>query len=330
MVQNTRGGIVESVHRLSVVVVDADGRVRAGSGDVAFPTYVRSAAKPFQAMPLIADGATEALGIGEPELALACASHNSERRQVERVAAWLGRLGLAEEALVCGPHPPLGKVLALGPATRSHEDGTDLVAPSRLASNCSGKHTGMLSLALHHGWETRGYHQPDHPVQQAARREVREWAGVLDAELGAGVDGCGVIAFSLPLRAMATAYARLVTDGSDPALRVRQAMMRYPELVAGEGRLDTALMRALPGRVVSKVGAEGVYGVGLVDRGLGLALKVEDGDASAAMVALVAALRQLEILPPDALAPFASLPIVNTRGDTVGEVRASGSLKWSD
>jgi L-asparaginase II len=327
VVRNVRGGIVESVHRVSVVVVGADGVPIASTGDPDFPTYIRSAAKPFQAMPLLEDGAVEAYGVTDSELALACASHNSERRHVETAQGWLERIGCTADDLACGPHAPLGRELAFGPAERSDEAGTTLSAPSRLASNCSGKHTGMLTLARHHGWDTQDYHRPAHPVQRRMRAEMARWSGLSDGAIGAGIDGCGVVAFSLPLRAMALAYQRLGAHGGEPATRVREAMMRHPAFVAGEGRLDTALMRAAPG-VVSKVGAEGVYGVSLVERGLGVALKVEDGNARAAVVALVAVLRAMRVLGRDQLQEYARFAVANTRDEDVGVIEPHGTFPW--
>lgn len=327
VVESRRGGIPESRHRVSAAVTDPDGRLIARSGDVNFLTFTRSAAKPFQALPVIEDGAADRFEMTSEELALACASHNSERRQVEVVRGLLERIGCEERDLVCGGHRPLSYDLALiDPSLPA----PDRVPRTAIASNCSGKHTAMLALARHRGWPTAGYERPDHPVQTRCRESVARWTGVPADALGEATDGCGVVAFALPLRAMATAYARLGTSTSDAPRRVVRAMTAHPDLVAGTGRPCTALMQAYPGRLVVKVGAEGVYGAALPDQGIGIGIKVEDGHAWAAVVALIAILDSLDLEPPPAtlLAPFARPVIRNTRGVSVGALEAVGSLKF--
>jgi L-asparaginase II len=320
-----RGSHVESRHRVHVAVVDTAGTLVAHAGDAAFPTFLRSSAKPFQAWPLVADGAADACGASPEELALACASHNAEPVHVAAVTAWLGRLGLDESALACGPHRPLWRDLAV----RLPDDPEPAAVPrSPVASNCSGKHTGMLALARHRQWPTHAYHALTHPVQLRARAAVAHWASVEPDSLREAVDGCGVACFQLPLRAMATAFARFGASEDAAAVRIAGAMTAHPYLVGGVGRLDTALITAGRGSVLSKVGADGVYGVALRDRGLGVAIKVEDGHARAAMVTLVAVLRQLEV--PAAADPglerFAGFTLTNTRGEAVGTLGADGAV----
>ena len=321
--QSLRGGVVESVHRVSAAVVDASGRLQAKAGDPQLVTFARSAAKPFQALPLLEDGAAERFGVREDELALVCASHSSEPAQVELVRGLLTRVGLAESDLACGPHRPLSADLALNPG------GAEEAAPrTALASNCSGKHTGMLALARHHGWPTAGYHQSTHSVQRRCKESMARWANLPQEQVGEGVDGCGVVSFALPLASLALAYARLGTSQEPGPRKVVQAMTRRPDLIAGRGRPCTALMQAYPGRVLAKVGAAGVYGAALLDRGLGIGLKVEDGDTWAAVLALWAVLEQLDLNPPpsQSLPLFAALPVRNTRGETVGSLKVTGRL----
>jgi len=310
-------------------VADANGRIAARTGDVDFPTFLRSAAKPFQALPAVADGAVAQFAVTPQELAVACASHNSERAQVALVRGLLERIDCAEPDLACGSHRSLA--LDLGVREEGESPPADLEAPGRLASNCSGKHTLMLALARTRGWSVLGYHRPDHPVQQRVRAEVARWSGVAEGDLVEGTDGCGVVAFRMPLQAMALAFARLGTSDAAEARAVREAMMAHPEMVAGKHRLCTAVMQAYPGEVVAKVGADGVYGVALPRRGLGAALKVEDGDNRSAMVALVAMLAQLKLDPDPRkrLARFAAFPVLNTRGEAVGWLRAHGSLAFA-
>jgi L-asparaginase II len=326
VVEARRGRTVESVHRVAVALVDRDGRRVATSGDPAFPVFMRSAAKPFQAMPIVADGAAERFAMSDEELALACASHNSERRQVALARGLLERIGCAEADLACGPHRALA--LELGVLLPGERPPADLEPPGHLASNCSGKHAGMLALARAHGWPVAGYHRPDHPVQQRCREEVARWTGLPAAAIAEAVDGCGVVTFQVPLERMAAAFARFGVAGDGAAPRVRAAMLAHPDLVAGRHRLCTEVMRAYPGEIVAKVGADGVYGAALPRRGVGLAIKIEDGDARANMAALVAVLEQLGFERRPSLERFARFPITNTRNEPVGAVEVAGALSF--
>ena len=341
-VEQLRGGMVEAVHDVHAAVVDTRGRLVARTGDPDLVTFWRSAAKPFQAMPLVEDGVTDRFGFTTEELALVCASHSSEPAQVARVRELLGKIGCSERDLLCGPHPPLSERVAEDYATR----GLRLTA---VFSNCSGKHAGMLALARHHGWPTEFYTRPEHPVQQRCLREVSRWTDVGVADVRTATDGCGVVCFGIPLRNMALAYARLANaevgtrNAEHPgehrrtnepglafrvppsAFRVVEAMLKHPHLVAGEGRPCTELMRAHPGRVVVKVGAEGVYCALLPRDGLGVAIKVADGHALASALALAAVLEQLGLRPRPASLTARSL--LNTRGEPVGELRVNGGLE---
>jgi L-asparaginase II len=307
-VENVRGSIVESRHTVHVAVVDANGKLVASAGDPDFVTFWRSAAKPFQAQPLVEDGVVERFGLKREDLALTCASHSSQPDQVALVREFLQRIGCAERDLMCGPHRPLSDAVAKDYEMR----GVRLTA---VTSNCSGKHTGMLALAKHHAWPTEFYARLDHPVQQRCLKSVARYTDA--ADIGVGVDGCGVACFALPLRNMALAYTRL--DGP-----IREAMLHHPELIAGQGRPCTEMMRAHPGRVVTKVGAEGVYSALLVREGLGVALKVADGHSLASALAIANVLGELGLKPqPSSLLRKA---ITNSRGETVGEMRVNGRL----
>ena len=310
MVESWRGPVLESRHTVHVAVVDGAGRLVASAGDPEYRTFWRSAAKPFQAVPLIEDGAVERFGLSRQDLALACASHSSEPAQVALVRDFLRRIGCTERDLLCGPHRPLSEAVARDYETR----GVRLTA---VYSNCSGKHTGMLALAKAHGWPTEFYARAEHPVQQRCLKSVSEYTDVPAEEIGVAVDGCGVACFALPLRNMALAYTRL--DGP-----ILEAMMLHPELIAGEQRPCTELMRAHPGRVVTKVGAEGVYSALLVREGLGVSLKVEDGHSLASALAIAAVLTELGLKPQPA--SLLKKPITNSRGETVGEMRVNGGL----
>lgn len=331
-IESTRGDLVESVHRVSAAVVDGQGRTVAATGNPALVTFWRSAAKPFQAMPLVADGAADRFDIPDDELALCCASHSSEPLHLALAERLLARIAVGEEELACGPHVPLSPAVA----DRVAREG---IAMTPRWNNCSGKHAGMLALCRHHGWPSAGYAGVGHPAQRRILASVSCWTDVAQACIGLGVDGCTAISFALPLRAMATAYARLGAARDGAAARVRAAMLAHPDVVAGSGRPCTDVMRAWPGEVLAKAGADGVYGAALPGLGLGLALKVEDGDGSAAPVALIAVLRELLGHGPAAEADQAPLPaglgghagpaILNTRGAAVGVLRAVGGLRFS-
>ena len=330
-VESLRGTVLESRHAVHVAVVDGAGALVAQAGNPDLVTFWRSAAKPFQAVPLVQDGVVERFGLTRQDLALACASHSSEPAQVGLVREFLQRIGCSERDLMCGPHRPLSDAVAKDYEMR----GLRLTA---IYSNCSGKHTGMLALAKAHGWPTEFYARIDHPVQQRCLKAVSEHTERAAKAIGVAVDGCGVACFALPLRNMALAYARLGSrewgvgpDGADrreplptPHSQILQAMLHHPELIAGEGRPCTEMMRAHPGRVVTKVGAEGVYSALLIREGLGVTLKVEDGHSVAAALAIAAVLAELGLKPQPA--SLLKKPITNSRGETVGEMRINGGL----
>lgn len=321
-----RGPMVESSHRVNVAVVDAGGVVRAAAGDASIVCYARSAVKPFQALPLVEDGVVGHFRFTAGELALCCASHSGEPTHVKGVRGMLRKIGVEEEALACGPHEPFHE-----PSARALRRAGQMPAP--VHNNCSGKHGGMLGLARFHGWALAGYHRIDHPVQRRMLTEMARWSRVHVDDIGVAVDGCGAATFAFDLSAMAGAFARFAAAaraGEEGPREIVQAMVRWPEHVAGSGRLCTQLMRAAEGRIFAKVGAEGVYCAGIPGAELGVAVKVEDGSTRASQPALLAVLRTLGLLSDDemaALARFAEPDILNTRGERVGAVRASVQLE---
>ena len=327
-VRSIRGDLVETTHQVAVAIVDREGTLTAFSGDPELITPMRSAAKPFQALPLVEDGVIERFEMDTRELALACASHNSESYQVAIVRDWMARLELTEGELVCGPHRPLAKELGFFRADATWEE-VELAVPSRMASNCSGKHTGMLAVAMSHDWTRNGYEQLEHPVQQRCLAILSEWCGIATDQVGATVDGCGVISWAVPLRAIAAGYARIAAD-TGPMRDIVSAMTTHPELVAGTRRLCTGVMQHYPGGILAKVGAGGVYAAALLDRCLGIAIKVLDGDSRAAAVALMAVLEQMGVTPnpSETLARFATPVILNTNKAIVGHLESHGSLSF--
>lgn len=321
LVEVTRGSLVESRHRAALAVVDPSGRVVLSVGEVAQPVYPRSAIKPLQALPLIETGAAEAFGLGDVEIALACASHNAEARHVEAVTAWLGRIGCTAEDLECGPQMPRREA-----AIRAlFEAGGTVTA---VHNNCSGKHTGFLSVARHLGQPTRGYIRYEHPVQQRILGVLESMTGL---DLGAaprGIDGCGIPVIAVPLGNLALAMARLADPHDQPearqaaCARIRAAMAAEPFMVAGSDRYCTRAIEATGGRALVKSGAEGVFCGALPELGLGFAVKVDDGAERAAEVLTSRILARFGLLAEDRV-DLLTPPVVNRAGVSVGAVRCS-------
>jgi L-asparaginase II len=315
-----RGGSVEAVHRVHAAVAEPSGRLVARAREAALVAHWRSCAKPFQVMPFADAGGFESVGWGDEQVALSCASHGGEPEHVALAAGMLESLNLGEDDLACGPHEPL---TARG-AEALRASGA---APTRLHNNCSGKHAAMLAQAKAGGWPTAGYHLADHEVQQGCLASVARWSGLAGDAIGRAVDGCGVVEYALPLRAMATSYARLGqadADGDPGPRRVLGAIAAQPFLLGGTDRFDTILIEETDGRVISKVGAEGVHTAICRDLAIGVAVKVEDGAARAQYPALLRALQLLDVLPatlPPRLQAILRRAIVNTRGEAVGEIR---------
>ena len=316
----TRGNTVESLHRVHAAVVDSRDRLLGAAGDSGLKTWWRSCAKPFQVMPLLESGGFDALGWGDEELCLACASHGGEPEHVAIVEAMLAVLGLEEGDLACGPQDPLSP----RGAKIARESGIRI---KRSHNNCSGKHAAMLALAKHHGWPINGYERADHPVQQAMLNQVALWTGVRPAQVEVAIDGCGAAVFGLSLQRMASAYARLgsaAERGEEIPARIVSALGSNPFLMGGTERFDSVVIEETNGRVITKVGAEGVHSAVILDSGIGIALKVEDGNPRAQHPAMIRLLQDLDALPrplPSRLADFLQKPVKNSRGEIVGETK---------
>lgn len=315
----TRGKAVESEHRVHAAVVGEADQLLGAAGNAEAFTYWRSCAKPFQAIPFLNSGGFDALGWGDEQLALTCASHGGEPEHVAIVDRMLRDLGLEEGDLACGPHEPLTQ----RGLKKIREAGSRY---TRLHNNCSGKHTGMLAWAHHKGWTTRGYELREHSVQRAILNEISLWTDIPCNKVTLAVDGCGVVVFGMTLERMARAYsrfARAAQRNEENPCRVVDAMAHQPFLVGGTERIDSILIAETKGQVVSKVGAEGVHCALLADRGIGIAIKVEDGSHRAQVPALIRLLQELEALPdplPARLAEWMHKPVKNSRGECVGEV----------
>jgi len=337
LVQAWRGGVVESAHRGAVAVVDVQGRVHSALGDIDRPVFPRSAVKVLQALPLVASGAADALGLTDEELALACASHAGEPAHARTAAAMLAKAGVDAGALECGTHWPYNEAAARELARRGE-------TPSALHNNCSGKHAGFVCLGCamnRGGGDLRaylsGYVRPDHPVMQQVSAALHAATGWDLSRSARGTDGCSIPTHAVPLRHLALAFARVATGQGLPegfgaaAARLRRAVASAPFMVGGSGRFDTRVMQALGERVFCKVGAEGMHCAALPELGLGIAIKMDDGNtARACEVAMAATLSRLLQLEGDTAAlldGLADTTLRNWNGIEVGRLAAVPALR---
>jgi len=343
----TRGDTVESIHCGAVAVVDVHGNLLASYGDPNAVTFLRSSAKPFQALPFITHGGKDYFDLTDREVALICASHSGTDAHVAVVESIQKKAGVTESDLLCGVHPPLDQETAKAMQIRGEE-------PTPNRHNCSGKHTGMLSFVRMKEQEGEtmpldlDYLDRSHPIQVEIRQTFAEMCGLPVNEVHLGTDGCSAPNFAVPLRNAAYAFARLSDPENgyvSPPEKVKachtisNAMMTNPDMVGGPGRFDTLLMTATGGRLVSKGGAEGYQGVGIMpgalgkdSPGIGITLKISDGDTRRKVVAAVTmeVLRQLGVLSEtelQALAEFGpSFPVENWRKLKVGDAHPIFSL----
>ena len=341
LVNAYRGGIVESSHRGALAIVDADGAVHTQHGDTLHPIFPRSAVKVLQALPLVASGAAERWQLSDEELALACASHGGEPQHAQTAARMLAKAGVDVATLECGAHWPYhdGSIKALAAADQQ---------PSALHNNCSGKHAGFVCLGCHmpegaEGGDRRaflkGYIRPEHPVMREVTAALQASTGYDLATAPVGTDGCSIPTYAVPLHHLAHAFARVATgvglspDHARAAARLRAAVAAAPHMVAGTGRFDSRVMQRLGARVFCKVGAEGVYCAALPDLGLGVAIKMDDGNNARACEIVMAAVleRLLPLDDADAtfLHGFSDLTLSNWNGMTVGQLRAAPLLRGS-
>lgn len=338
LVELQRGDMVESVHAGAFVVMDADGGVLQSVGDIDRRVYPRSAVKMLQALPLVESGAAERLGLTDAELALACASHNGEPAHVATAASMLHKAGLDATALECGAHWPYDEASARAIAAANEQ-------PTPLHNNCSGKHSGFACLAclMADGKDLRGflrgYVKPDHPVMREVTAALEATTGtpLADGRAPRGTDGCSIPTYGIPLRALALAFARWGTgiglrEGqARAAARLRQAVAAAPFMVGGSTRFDTVVMERLRERVFCKVGAEGVYCAALPQRGLGIAVKMDDGNTARAcevvMATLLGALAPLDDEEQVFMAHMSRLKLRNWNGIEVGQLQPSAHLQ---
>jgi L-asparaginase II len=330
-----RNGLPESWHFGAVAAATPEGRIVARLGDPETATFLRSAAKPFQALPLVLAGGEERFGLTAADLALICASHSGTPDHVRRAGDLLARGGLTSDDLLCGPHPPLG----VESARQLTREGRP---PERIHNNCSGKHAGMLLACRLLGLSLQEYTRPDHPLQQRILGHVASFCGMPAEAVGLAVDGCSAPTHHMPVSAAARGYAALAdpvaaglpADLARAADRVVRAMTSEPDMVAGPGRFTTRLMEVTGGRVLGKEGAEGFYGLAV--RGpvaLGIAIKIADGGERCRDGVILDVLRQLGSLSGaefEALSAFHRPTLYNWAGLRVGEVRPDIELEEVD
>jgi len=326
----TRGDSIESVHVGAIAIVDRNGVLAGSVGDPSMRSYIRSALKPVQALPLLLADGVRRFSLSQKEIALACASHSGEPMHVEAVTEMLRKIGVDASALGCGAHAPYHEPSAHDLVRRN-------VAPTALHNNCSGKHAGQLGACVARGFPIDGYLEATHPLQREIRAHVASWSGEREEELRTGIDGCSLPTYALELRRVARIFANLADPSALPedqraaAVVARTAMMAHGEMVGGTGRIDSVIMKRLGGRVCTKAGGEAIQGMALIDRGLGVAFKVQDGLAERARgPIMIEILRQLGITSDDDLVALADEHVVkvrNVRGLHVGDVRATFTLQ---
>jgi L-asparaginase II len=333
-----RGGVVESFHRGALAVVDADGALVASLGDIERPIFPRSAVKVLQALPLVEGGAADAFGLSDEELALACASHTGEPRHVATAASMLAKAGLDLRALECGTHWPREEAVLKALARSGGE-------ASALHNNCSGKHSGFVCvgclMARERGADAgefvHGYVGPDHPVMREVTAALQATTGCDLSRAAVGTDGCSIPTYAIPLRQLAHGFARIGTGvglsagRARAAKRLRQAVASAPFFVSGSGRFDTRVMERLGQRVFCKVGAEGVYCAALPESGLGVAIKIDDGNNARAAEVVMAAVIEARVRLDDDESGFmqtwSDATLKNWNGIAVGALRASTHLR---
>jgi L-asparaginase II len=331
-IQVYRGDYVESAHDVHIAVVSAKGDLLACYGDPDRLTFARSSMKPFQAVPIVESGALEAYNLTDRELSLFCSSHSGEPFHRNTVAEVLGKIGLEENDLQCGTHIPRD----IESYNQLMREGKELTP---FYSNCSGKHAGMLAGAQQQNMDVASYRELSHPYQQQIMEVISNVSDFAREEIKISVDGCGVPVHRIPLNQLALAFGRLASpdewiNGAEKrkeALKhIRDAMVNYPEMVAGTKRFDTDLMNIFQGRLVAKGGAEGVHCFGDRDTGIGVAVKVDDGNARGTSVASMEVLRQLKIGDPsiwEQLDAYYQSPVLNAREEKIGVIKSAFELE---
>ena len=323
-----RGNTIESIHFGSVAVVDSSGKLIYAVGDPNFVTFLRSSAKPFQAIPIIEWGVAEAFGFTQQEIAIISGSHNGEKKHVKAVQGILKKIGLNKSFLKCGAHVPhYYTALGITPPKKKF---------SSLQHNCSAKHAGMLAMCIYKNWNPKNYLRPNHPLQKLILRKISELCEYPQGRIKIGIENCGAPTFAVPLKNMAIGFSKLVTFRSKDEIAsqalqvVADSMWKYPEMVSGKGRLDYTLATTSRGKIICKAGAEALHCGAILDKGWGLAVKIMDGSQRAIAPASIEVYRQLGILKKShlkKLGQFVSPPIYNHNKVKVGFIKSDFRLR---
>lgn len=328
VVEVLRSEAVESIHRGNIVVVNSNGDVLNSCGEIEYRSFMRSASKPIQAAAVLERGIAERFGLDLSEIAIMISSHSGEKTHIDTLKSIIRKVGIVEDVLQCGKHDPLGVDAARELITKGE-------SPTSLHCNCSGKHLGQIAATIIKGLPLEDYYKLNNSIQPEIRQMIMQYSGVGEAQIQLGQDGCGLPVYFLPLRNMALAYANLCNENFMNGKYVKSqnyvisAMTVHPEMIGGKGRFDTELMKHFGDRLIGKFGDEGVYCVGLIGKGIGIALKIEDGHTRAVSPAILEALRQLGVISGKEMEPlkdFWNPPIKNHRGEVVGEIRAAFRL----
>lgn len=325
----TRNGLVESSHNGDIAVVDENGSLVFHAGDPKHLTYFRSTCKPIITVAVLQEGVAEEYGLDLKEIAVIASSHSGEKEHLEVLEGLLKKTGIEKGSLMCGEVEPTGKAAA-------KELAASGLAPEKLHCNCSGKHIGVIAAAKKMGFEHEGYISSNHSVQLYIEKVISDFCGMGSEKMQSGIDGCGITVYAVPLQKMALSYANLCNHTfmgghySGSQKMVREAMINYPEMVAGRGRLDTELVSNFGDRVFGKFGAEGVYCAGVPKKKLGIAIKIEDGSSRAVGPVIIETLLQSGILSrteAGRLIEFWRPAVLDNNKKTVGEIRPVFSLQ---
>ena len=324
LIEITRGEVVETIHYGDVVVVNSKGELLYHYGDPNKFTYWRSAAKPIQAFNVILSGAAEKYGFTDAELAIMCASHYGEKHHIKTIESILSKIGLTEEAILGGTVTSLSSDYAL-------ELAANQTKLNPMYSDCSGKHAGKLSICQHKNYPLESYKELQHPVQQEILEVMAEMCELQKEDIVIGIDGCSVPVHAMPLKNMALAYARLAnpehlsTEYKDASEKLFAAMTNHPEMISGTNGFCTDLIAASNKKLVGKVGAEGIYCVGVKDRDIGIAMKMESGNMAVLPPAVISVLKELDVLDDTelkALEKYSPMMNSNDLKNKVGEISA--------
>jgi L-asparaginase II len=326
VVEVSRNGSVESLHRGSIAVVDRAGNLVYSWGDPHFSTIMRSCAKPLQALPLIESGAADHFGLTDKEIAIATGSISGQDFQRKTVRSILEKVGLDESSLQCGTHRPFHAPTA----EKLDREGK---VPDILTNSCAGKHAGMLATCVFKKWPVETYIELGHPLQQIVLEKVSRFTEVPRVDIQTSVDGCGLPTFQIPLFNLALSFAKLTDENDSSIFRLIECARKHPEMIAGEKRICTDLIRVTNGRIFGKIGAEGVYGISFFENRWGIGLKIEDGGFRALAPTIIEVLKRLGAITKEQLRLLETYhhpTVLNYRKEVVGEIRPNFDLRESD